>query len=201
MDRNVGDHLYRWISCNSFVRYIDREYESILLDHRTSVTLRRETCDKITNGLLKLAREGKTVLRVFSDESLAVGAYEDESSILREEQVPCDWLPSLPSFQKQRIDHAYSPLSGRKVILTRPSPEAPFPVEVSLADEMADYLRSLGAQTLETPLYRTVSDASTQFDVDRDVTRFLTIIQPNNEDREGVVILVQGEMSAPSSTA
>lgn len=188
MDRTVGDHIYRWISCDASVIYIDEEDEAILLDHRTSVTLRRKTRLKIIDVLLDLAREGKTVLRVYSDESLAVGAYEDESSVLREEQVPCDWLPSLPSYHRQRIDHNYKPLSGRKFILTRPQAEAAYPIEPHEPDDLADFLRGLGAQMLESPLYRSVSDPATEYTVDHTVSRFLTMIQPNYIDREGIII-------------
>lgn len=189
MDRTVGDHIYRWVSCDASVIYIDEEDEATLLDNRTSVILRREIRLKIIDVLLDLAREGKTVLRVYRDESLAVGAYEDESSVLREEQVPCDWLPSLPSYHRQRIDHAYKPLSGRKIILTRAAPDAPFLVESSHTDDLAEYLRGLGAQMMETPLYRTASDPTTDYSVDQTVLRFLTLIQPNSKEREGIIIL------------
>ena len=188
MDRTVGDHIYRWIGCDASVIYIDEKDEKILLDNRASVSLRRETRLKIIDILLDLAREGKTVLRVYSDESLAVGAYEDESSFLREEQVPCDWLPALASHHRQRIDHAYKPLSGRKFILTRPVPEASIAGE-SPSDDLADFLRSLGAQMLETPLFRSVSNPDTEYNVDRTVSRFLAMIQANGKDREGIVIL------------
>lgn len=41
---------------------------------------------------------------------------------------------------------------------------------------------------LESPLYRSVSDPATEYTVDHTVSRFLTMIQPNYIDREGIII-------------
>ena len=121
MDHEVGDHIYRWVDCGTSVIYIPPEKEDLLHDVRAKVALRRKTRNQIIKRLLEMAREGKNIVRIYGDTALAVGAYEDESSALRKAQIPCDFIPTLPTYQRQRIDHAYRPLHGRTLALLIPA--------------------------------------------------------------------------------